>query len=251
MSNLEMWEALETTDTAFTKKMDTGAKLTSISPMWQIKRFTEKFGQCGKGWGFTVTYSEIVDGGPMMKDKIKDEHGNPRNFGPSKIHTARVELWYNDNGTRYTIEGTGHTKFVYMTNYGPTTDEEYEKKSITDALTKAMSMLGMSADVRMGLFDDHNYVAELQRNEAIEGAEDKMAEKVKQSQEFEEWLKTTIELMTSSKQMRELKVIFESGEIRVKAQGTAAQHKVFVDAKNTVGKALMKAEREANAEQPA
>jgi hypothetical protein len=37
-------------------------------------------------------------------------------------------------------------------------DDEAPKKAMTDALTKAMSHLGMSADIFLGKFDDNKYV---------------------------------------------------------------------------------------------
>lgn len=250
MSNLDIWNQFETTDTRFTKKMDTGAKLTSINPEWQIKQFTEQFGPCGQGWGFSVTYSEIVEGAVMMHRDLNDADGQPINFGPSKVHTARIELWYMSGGERRAIEGTGHTRFVYMTKWGPTTDEEYEKKSITDGLTKAMSMLGMGGDVRMGQFDDREYVDALKRDEAMEGAADKQAEAIQQRKDFDEWFDKTISLIADSGSMHELEILYTTGLVRVNAQGTEDQRKGFLDAKNVRGKALIQAKRAA-AQQPA
>jgi len=237
--NLTWWDELEVTDTAFTKPMTTGAKLTSINPEYQIKKFTELFGPCGKGWGFTVTHSEIIEGAPMMKREITNDDGSPINFGPSQVHTARVELWYKSDGETHKIEGTGHTPFVYMTQYGPTTDMEYEKKSITDALTKAMSMLGMGGDVRMGMFDDSEYVANLQRTEAIEGAVDKEAEMVRQRQEFIYWYDKTFALASTATSMHELEVIFKSSMVRLENQGTAEQITEFKTVKNRRARELM------------
>jgi hypothetical protein len=242
ISNLEWWDQLEVTDTTYTKKMDTGAKLTSINPEYQIKKFTELFGPCGRGWGFTVTHSEIIEGAVMSKREIVDADGAPINFGPCKVHTARVELWYESpegEAGKHTIEGTGHTPFVYMTSHGPTTDMEYEKKSITDALTKAMSMLGMGGDVRMGLFDDSEYVADLQRTEAIEGAVDKEAEMIKQRQNYDDWLEQTAGLVRTSLGMHELEVIFKSSMVRLEKQGSAADKKKLNDAKNARARELM------------
>lgn len=251
MSNLELWESLETTDTQYTRKMTTGAKLTSIDPMYQIKKFTDKFGQCGKGWGFTVTYSELIEGARMMSDAHRDGDGHPIDFGPSKVHTARIELWYLDGSERCTIEGTGHTPYLTLTKNGPTTDMEYEKKSITDALTKAMSMLGMSADVRMGQFDNPDYVAGLQLEEAIEGSVEDEAAKIKQRQDYDDWYTKTLELCRTAVSMHELEVVYTSSMLRVKGQGTADQVTEFTNAKNERGRELVKAQREQQQEVPA
>ena len=40
-----------------------------------------------------------------------------------------------------------------------TLDDEAPKKALTDAMTKAFSHLGVSADVFLGLFDNNKYVA--------------------------------------------------------------------------------------------
>ena len=42
--------------------------------------------------------------------------------------------------------------------FGPFTDEEAPKKSLTDALSKAMSWLGFAADIHLGRWDDNKYV---------------------------------------------------------------------------------------------
>ena len=39
-----------------------------------------------------------------------------------------------------------------------TLDDEAPKKALTDAMTKAFSHLGVSADVFLGLFDNNKYV---------------------------------------------------------------------------------------------
>ncbi|WP_434771820.1 hypothetical protein [Pseudomonas entomophila] len=51
-----------------------------------------------------------------------------------------------------------------------TTDGEAPKKSLTDAIKKALSMLSFSADVFLGLFDDNAYVQQRQEETAIEVA---------------------------------------------------------------------------------
>jgi len=48
---------------------------------------------------------------------------------------------------------------LYKKNGG--LDDEAPKKAMTDALTKAFSHLGVSADVFLGLFDNNKYVADM------------------------------------------------------------------------------------------
>ena len=48
---------------------------------------------------------------------------------------------------------------LYKKNGG--LDDEAPKKAMTDAMTKAFSHLGVSADVFLGLFDNNKYVEEM------------------------------------------------------------------------------------------
>ena len=243
--NLCVWDLFEVTDTRFTKRMESGARLTSINAEYQIKKFTEAFGPCGFGWGYTVRDSELVEGARMMKADYKDDNGVPINFGPSKINTVRLELWYMVGETRCTIEATGHTDFVYMSKYGPITDGDYEKKSITDALTKAMSMLGMGGDVRMGQFDNPDYVEALQREEFIEHATNREEAAVEQKQEFNEWFSKTTDLMASAVSMYELEKIYKTARVRVEAHGSPDQVQNLNSFKNVRARDLIKLERAA------
>ena len=42
-------------------------------------------------------------------------------------------------------------------------DEEAPKKSITDAMTKCLSLLGFAAEIHLGLYDDNKYASDRQR----------------------------------------------------------------------------------------
>jgi hypothetical protein len=52
-------------------------------------------------------------------------------------------------------------------------DEDAPKKSLTDAITKAASHLGIAANIFLGRWDDNKYVAEVAQGYAAEGAEKK------------------------------------------------------------------------------
>ena len=51
---------------------------------------------------------------------------------------------------------------MYMDRAEKMVDADFAKKIETDALTKALSKIGFNADVFMGLYDDHKYVAMIQ-----------------------------------------------------------------------------------------
>lgn len=145
MSNIELWDSVCQTDPSHTKKFTKGGGFsgTAIKPIYIIRKATEKFGPVGIGWGFTELEHEVVGG----------------------VWCSKVEVWYNYNNQRGTIQQWGQTVMQGKNKNGDFVDEEAPKKSMTDALTKCLSYLGFSGDVHMGLFDDHKYVEGLERKE--------------------------------------------------------------------------------------
>ena len=159
--NLSLWNAVEKTPVEHTKAI-TGKPYsgTSPKPHYLIHRATETFGPCGIGWGFTV--DERVEDGAMIE---------PGHF--EKMHVAKVTVWYEWGGKRGEVSHVGGTPFSGKRSNGkPYTDEDAPKKSVTDALVKALSMIGFAGDIFMGRYDDSKYVNEL-RDEAREAARPK------------------------------------------------------------------------------
>jgi hypothetical protein len=141
-NNLALWDSVFKTDPAYTKPFSRsgGFKGTAISPIYLMKRATEKFGPLGIGWGFRELENKIADG----------------------VWFSKVELWYKFDGDQGTVEQWGATTMVNQRKDGGTfIDEEAAKKSVTDAVTKCLSYLGFAADVHMGLYDDSKYVNDL------------------------------------------------------------------------------------------
>jgi hypothetical protein len=98
------------------------------------------FGPVGKGWTYDVNYI-YTDKNVFAEVKIKyTDAGNNNNkifeYGP----VSSVQALYKKNGGL---------------------DDEAPKKAMTDAMTKAFSHLGISADVFLGLFDNNKYVEEM------------------------------------------------------------------------------------------
>jgi len=245
-ANLSIWHKIDTTDPRFTKKQDTGARLTSINGQYQIMRMTEAFGPCGLNWGYEILSSEFIDTGPIINPDMKDINGVPIVIGNGKLHTMRVQLWYlspEDRDNKAAISGIGHTPFMYRaTNNGQMyvrVDDEYEKKSLTDALTNAMSKLGMAADVRMGMYDKTDYVQGLRDDIAIQEAGDSAAEAAEQRHQFEDWWETHMGLIKTAASIRELEKIFVGGQDRVKRQGTPELVKEHKEAKDLRFRELM------------
>lgn len=157
--NLALWRMVEKTDPKHVKEI-TGKsyKGNSPKPHYLIQKATETFGPCGIGWGFTIEDERIEEGA-----------------GGERMSIARVKVWFKWNGERGEIEHVGGTQFSGIRSSGkPFTDEDAPKKSVTDALVKALSMIGFAGDIFMGRYDDSKYVQEL-HEEAREAAKPKAA----------------------------------------------------------------------------
>ena len=149
--NLAIWSAVEKTDPAHTKTFNRagGFSGTAVNQAYQARRATELFGPIGIGWGFDELEHQIVEGA-----------------AGDKVWFAKVKLWYQHEGRRGEVIQWGATTFVGRNKNGAFTDEEAAKKSITDAVGKCLSLLGFSADVYLGQFDDQKYVNDRRREEA-------------------------------------------------------------------------------------
>jgi hypothetical protein len=153
MDNLDLWHAVEKTDPGQVKPI-TGKSYggTSPKPHYLVLKATETFGPCGIGWGYTIVDERIEDA------------------GAEKLSIARVRVWYKWKGERGEVEHVGGTQFSGVRSSGkPFADEDAPKKSVTDALVKALSMIGFAGDIFMGRYDDSKYVNEL-REEARQAA---------------------------------------------------------------------------------
>lgn len=156
-NNLALWESVQKTDPNYTKGFNRGGgfKGTATNATFLAKKATEHFGPCGIGWGMQVLSEEVLMGHPLR--------GNDGAvIGHTLVHKVHAKLWYVLNGQRGEIEQFGQTELAGQRNDGKFyTDEEAPKKSLTDAMTKALSLLGFAADIHLGLYDDNKYVAEL------------------------------------------------------------------------------------------
>lgn len=145
--NTELWDKLGKTDPVHTKtfKRAGGFSGTAIKPMWSYRRMTEEFGPCGQGWGINEPTFQVVP--------------NPASEEILVYCTASV--WYEKR--EQVVFGVGGDKVAGKNKYGAVTDDEAFKKAYTDAVTNALKMIGVGADVHMGMFDDNKYVNTMQR----------------------------------------------------------------------------------------
>lgn len=150
----KLWDTVQATDPKHTKGFSRGGgfKGTAVNATWLEHRATEQFGPKGIGWGVEVEDEKFVNGHSL------NERGDN-----AIIHVLRVRLWYMWQGVKGEVIQYGQTTMVGANKNGLFTDEEAPKKSLTDATTKALSGLGFSADIFMGLYEDNKYVAEMQK----------------------------------------------------------------------------------------
>jgi len=201
MDNMKIWEKVKKTDPSATKAAKVGGmNITSISGQHMVMKATEVFGPVGIGWGWRVVEERFDKGGEIHDDKrglIGHEVG----------HTVRIALWFELDGKRGEVEQYGCTPFTYKSKWGVTTDTEAPKKSLTDAIKKALSMLGFSADIYMGLFDDADYVNQRAEEEYIEKAADHDQAEAEQKQARLDWLAASLKLMDTAVSAHELKML--------------------------------------------
>jgi hypothetical protein len=167
VSKLDIWTRNEKTDPAHTKKFENragGFSGTSINVTYAVKRLTEEFGPAGKGWGVVVVSDEMLTGAPYFDDGQK--------VGNEIVHRLMIEFWWKDSEGRHSFHQFGQTVFSGRRNNGKWySDEEAPKKSLSDAVTKAASWLGIGADIHLGRFDDQKYIADRLEEEAAKQRE--------------------------------------------------------------------------------
>lgn len=142
MSNLDLWNKHADIDPSQTKPIAGKAyKGTSPNPQHVIWCLTDMFGPVGQGFGW-----EVVAEGFMP-------------LGEEVLHWCRIKFWHTNRDQSY--EAYGQTKALMKTRNGFMSDEDAPKKSLTDAIIKAASQLGIAANIFLGRWDDQKYVADL------------------------------------------------------------------------------------------
>lgn len=158
--NRALWDKVFKTDPKHVKAI-TGKDYTGNSPKphWIVSRATEVFGPCGIGWGFTVSNERFEQ------------------WGESDIaHACLVTVWYKWEGERGEVCQMGQTKAAYKTNAGKfKVDEDAAKKSVTDGMVKALSLIGFAGDIFSGRWDDSKYQDELRQDAAAQRTADNIA----------------------------------------------------------------------------
>jgi hypothetical protein len=177
MSTLALWESVEATDPAFTRPMEGAFAGTAINPTYLYRRATEAFGPVGLGWGYEIVSEDTIEGSHLGYDS----EGKDLGFG--KEHVLLLRLWYRLNGERGELCHYGQTTYISRRGEQIVADTDHRKKSITDALSKCLSMLGFAADVFMGRYDDSKYVAQRMADKSKRTSQPSHSSQVQQAQQ--------------------------------------------------------------------
>ena len=144
MDNMRIWNAVKRPPKEALKSI-TGGRLsgmTDIKPQWRYQAMTELFGPCGDGWKYTI-------------DRLWTEPGNEGQV----MAFAQVSLYVARNAGAWSdaIPGVGGSMLVTKEKAGLHTSDEGYKMAITDALSTAMKILGVGADIYSGMWDGSKY----------------------------------------------------------------------------------------------
>jgi len=170
-SNTRLWDEFKVTDPKFCKEFTKtgGFSGTAVSPMYYVKRLTEMFGPVGKGWGFEENQHKVMDIEGSANSKM--------------MVFIQGRVWYRspeDNEVYFTPYTWGGDFIVTANSRGPVFDDDAFKKASTDSFSKAVTYLGLGADVHLGFFDDNKYIQAAQRRTdqkaSTQAAERKVAE---------------------------------------------------------------------------
>ncbi|MGJ5719700.1 hypothetical protein ACSBQN_03535 [Morganella sp. B601] len=215
--NLSIWKQVQRTDPRFTKPLEgAGFQGTSINSNYMFMRATEIFGPIGEGWGYEVVEEKFLDGKPLTEPVLennkqialrylRDADGS---LFCEQNHSIKIQFWYRSkDGERCYFESYGATPYRYQTQYGIKVDSEVIKKSLTDAIKKALSMLGFSSDVFMGMHDNPEYLIKNKMEFEIKAASENAEDSVRIREELDEKFKRNTETMRTAVTTNELRGI--------------------------------------------
>jgi hypothetical protein len=150
----ELWDKVAHVDPTYTKPIS-GRDFSgdTVNLTYTTMKLTEALGPAGDAWGWEV-----------MDERVY-EYGSHEQKNFTSVHSVRVRLWRKrEDGTIGHIEDYGTTKIAYYAGKDQSkylkVDEEFAKKSISDAKSKLFVALGGSAQVWLGHFDrtQHKYM---------------------------------------------------------------------------------------------
>lgn len=152
--NLSIWDAVRQPpkDALTTIKGGRLKGMTDIKPQWRYQAMTAQFGPCGIGWKYTVNrlWTEKGVGDELMAFADVSLYVRVGNASDEAV-PGMVPVWSDP------IPGIGGSAMIALESSGPRASDECYKMAITDALSVAMKMLGVGADIYMGRWDGGKY----------------------------------------------------------------------------------------------
>lgn len=168
-----LWDAMKRVPPESLKKI-TGGRLkgkSDINPQWRYRVMTEQFGPCGVGWRY-----EIV--------RLWSEPGPD---GQVFAHSEVKVFLKTDDGWSDAIPGVGGSKMVDKESAGLYANDEGYKMATTDALSVALKMLGVGADIYEGRWDGERYTESAGEQEAKLEEWTRACSEAAKSDDFKAW----------------------------------------------------------------
>lgn len=141
--NLKIWDAVARPPKEALKEIKGGrlSGMTDIKPQWRYKAMTAQFGPCGIGWYYSIAreWSEPGSDGQIFC------------FVNVDLFFKHGEIWSE------AIPGNGGSMLVTKEKAGLHSNDEGYKMALTDALSVAMSRIGVAAEIYMGNWTGSKY----------------------------------------------------------------------------------------------
>ena len=160
--NMRIWNKVKQPPATVLKPIQAGRLKgkSDISPQWRYEIMTELFGPCGIGWKYEIK-------------RLWSEPGHDAlifGFAEILLYIKDGETWSEP------IPGIGGSMLVAKESAGPYSSDEAYKMAVTDALSVALKMLGVAADIYAGKWDGSKYNTEPEKKKAPKPAPKKETE---------------------------------------------------------------------------
>lgn len=141
-SNTQLWDKLRRPPKTALKQIKGGrlSGMTDVNPQWRYQAMTAAFGPCGDGWKYEIVKVWTEQAGDLALS-----------FAHVNLYVRYAEAWSAP------IPGIGGSSMIAKEKGGLHVSDECYKMAITDALSVAMKMLGVAADIYAGLWDGSKY----------------------------------------------------------------------------------------------
>ena len=144
METMTLWNKVKRPPAEVLKQIRGGrlSGMTDIKPQWRYQILTEIFGACGDGWYYDIVKKWSEDGADGAMFAFAD-----------------INFFYKKTDGEWSkpVPGTGGSMLVAKESAGLHNSDEGYKMAVTDALSTAMKLLGVAADVYAGKWDGTKY----------------------------------------------------------------------------------------------